>query len=123
MPTASAVVGDVIDILRNMEWGSSGRIGCSCYRDLPIKEIGDIESKYFMRLHAEDRPGVLATIAAVFGNNGVSIAKLIQKNTQDGFAEIVIVTDSVRERHFQDAMAVLEGMSVIRKISRIIRVL
>ena len=123
MPTASAVVGDVIDILRNMEWGSSGRIGCSCYRDLPIKEIGDIESKYFMRLHAEDRPGVLATIAAVFGNNGVSIAKLIQKNTQDGFAEIVIVTDSVRERHFQDAMTVLEGMSVIRKISRIIRVL
>ena len=123
MPTASAVVGDVIDILRNMEWGSSGRIGCSCYRDLPIKEIGDIESKYFMRLHAEDRPGVLATIAAVFGNNGVSIAKLIQKNTQDGFAEIVIVTDSVRERHFQDAMAVLEGLSVIRKISRIIRVL
>ena len=123
MPTASAVVGDVIDILRNMEWGSSGRIGCSCYRDLPIKEIGNIESKYFMRLHAEDRPGVLATIAAVFGNNGVSIAKLIQKNTQDGFAEIVIVTDSVRERHFQDAMAVLEGMSVIRKISRIIRVL
>ena len=122
-PTASAVVGDVIDILRNMEWGSSGRIGCSCYRDLPIKEIGDIESKYFMRLHAEDRPGVLATIASVFGNNGVSIAKLIQKNTQDGFAEIVIVTDSVRERHFQDAMAVLEGMSVIRKISRIIRVL
>ncbi len=123
MPTASAVVGDVIDILRDMEWGCTGRIGSSCYRELPIKKLGDIESKYFMRLHAKDRPGVLATVAAVFGNNGVSIAQLIQKNTQDGFAEIAIMTDSVKECHMQDAMAVLNGMSAIQKISSVIRVL
>ena len=94
MPTASAVVGDVIDVLRNMVWGCTGRIGSSCYRELPIKSMGEIESKYFMRLHAQDKPGVLATIAAVFGNNGVSIAQLIQKNTQDGFAEIAVMTES-----------------------------
>ncbi|QNM05434.1 homoserine dehydrogenase [Qiania dongpingensis] len=123
MPTASAIVGDVIDILRDIEWGCCGRIGCSCYRELPVKAIGDVESKYFMRLHAEDKPGVLATIAGVFGNNAVSISKLIQKNTQDGFAELAIVTDLVKEYHFRDAVTVLGGMSVIQKISSIIRVL
>lgn len=123
MPTASAVVGDVIDVLRNMVWGCTGRIGSSCYRELPIKSMGEIESKYFMRLHAQDKPGVLATIAAVFGNNGVSIAQLIQKNTQDGFAEIAVMTDSVKECCMKDAMAVLNGMSTIQKISSVIRVL
>lgn len=123
MPTASAVVGDVIDILRNIEWGCTGRIGCSCFRELPVKKIGDIESKYFLRLHAQDKPGVLANIAGVFGNNGVSIAKLIQKNTQDGFAELAVVTDLVKEYHFRDAVTILEGMSAIQKISRVIRVL
>ena len=123
MPTASAVVGDVIDVLRNMVWGCTGRIGSSCYRELPIKSMGEIESKYFMRLHAQDKPGVLATIAAVFGNNGVSIAQLIQKNTQDGFAEIAVMTDLVKECCMKDAMAVLNGMSTIQKISSVIRVL
>lgn len=123
MPTASAVVGDVIDILRNMEWGCCGRIGCSCYRELPVKKIGDIESKYFLRLHAQDKPGVLANIAGVFGNNAVSIAKMIQKNTKDGFAELAIVTDFVKEYHFRDALTILGGMSAIQKISRVIRVL
>ena len=123
MPTASAVVGDVIDVLRNMVWDCTGRIGSSCYRELPIKSMGEIESKYFMRLHAQDKPGVLATIAAVFGNNGVSIAQLIQKNTQDGFAEIAVMTDLVKECCMKDAMAVLNGMSTIQKISSVIRVL
>ncbi len=123
MPTASAVVGDLIDIVRDMEWGCTGRIGCGCYRDLPVKKIGDTESRYFIRLHARDRAGVLASIASIFGNNGVSIAQLIQKNTKDGFAEIVLVTDTVKECHFRDAMTILEGMSVIQKISSIIRVL
>ncbi len=123
MPTASAVVGDVIDILRDIQWNCCGRIGCSCYKNLPVKTIQDIESKYFLLLDVEDRPGVLANIAGVFGSNAVSISKLIQKNAKDGCAELAIVTDLVKEYHFRDALTILEGMSPIRKVSSIIRVL
>lgn len=64
--------------------------------------------------------GVLATIAAVFGNNGVSIAQLIPKNAQDGFADCRH-DRSVKECCMKDAMAVLNGMSTIQKISSVIK--
>ena len=122
MPTASAVVGDIIDAARNLQAGCTGRIGCSCYKDLPIRRAEDCESRYFFRLQAEDRPGVLASIASVFGNNGVSIAQVIQKTRSSGLAELVIITDRTVERHFADSIAILKGMSMVKEISAIIRV-
>lgn len=122
MPTASAVVGDIIDAARNLQAGCTGRIGCSCYKDLPIRRAEDCESRYFFRLQAEDRPGVLASIASVFGNNGVSIAQVIQKTRSSGLAELVIITDRTVERHFADSIAILKGMSMVKEISAMIRV-
>ncbi|MDY3919865.1 MAG: homoserine dehydrogenase [Candidatus Limivivens sp.] len=122
LPTASAVVGDVFDIARNIRMGCCGRIGCTCYKDLPIKKIEDTRSRYFLRLQTEDRCGVLAGIASVLGNNCVSIAQIIQKAKKQDLAEIVVITDSVQERHFRDSLKVMEGMSMIKKISSVIRV-
>lgn len=122
LPTASAVVGDVFDIVRNIRQGCCGRIGCTCYKDLPVKKIDDIQSKYFIRMQVEDRNGVLASIASVFGNNSVSLAQVIQKRREAGTAEIVVITDSVKECHFQDSLSIFKGMSIVRKISAIIRV-
>ena len=82
----------------------------------------DIQSRYFVRMQVEDRYGVLASVASVFGNNSVSIAQMVQKEKKGELAEIVVITDSVKERHFQDSLKVLGGMSVIREISSIIRV-
>ena len=122
LPTASAVVGDIFDIVRNILAGCCGRIGCTCYKELPIKKMDDIESRYFLRLQVEDRYGVLASIASVLGNNCVSIAQIIQKAKRQDLAEIVVITDKVRERHFRDALKVIEGMSLVKKISSVIRV-
>ena len=122
LPTASAVVGDIFDIVRNILAGCCGRIGCTCYKKLPIKKMDDIESRYFLRLQVEDRYGVLASIASVLGNNCVSIAQIIQKAKRQDLAEIVVITDKVRERHFRDALKVIEGMSLVKKISSVIRV-
>ena len=47
LPTASAVVGDIFDVVRNILWNCCGRIGCTCYRECPIKRVGEIKSKYF----------------------------------------------------------------------------
>ena len=122
MPTASAVVGDVFDCVRNILADCCGRIGCTCYKDLPVRKISDIRSKYFVRMEVEDRSGVLASVAAVFGNNDVSIAQVMQKRKRSEMAEVVVITETVQERHFMDAIRILEGMSLIRNISSLIRV-
>lgn len=81
-----------------------------------------MESRFFLRLQVDDRPGVLASIASVLGNNDVSIAQMIQKNKDGDLAEIVVVTSKVREGNFNDAMMIIEGMSVVHKVSALIRV-
>lgn len=81
-----------------------------------------MQSRYFLRLSVEDRPGVLAGIASVFGNNNVSISQVIQKNVAEGTAEIVVITDLVLERHFRDALLVMKEMSMVKEISSVLRV-
>ena len=79
MPTASAVMGDIIDVCRNIVHGSCGKIGCSCYKELPVKDISETKSKFFLRIEALDKQGVLANIASVLGNNDVSIAQVVRR--------------------------------------------
>lgn len=122
MPTASAVMGDIIDVMRDIVRDCCGRIGCSCYKKLNVKKIDETKSKFFLRINAHDRPGVLANIASVLGNNDVSIAQVVQKRRSGGVAELVIITDEVEEKHFNDAMAVFKGMSVVQEIAGVIRV-
>ncbi len=121
-PTASAVVGDVIATARNMQYGCCGRIGCSCYKDLPMKSVGESKHRYFLRLLVEDRPGILAGIAGVLGNNGVSINQVLQKVSVDGVAELVVITDKVEKRHLHDALMIFGEMSMIRQVASVIRV-
>ena len=59
LPTGSAVVGDIMDVARNMLFHCNGRIGCSCYKNLPIKQIGDTTSRYYIRMRLEDRAGII----------------------------------------------------------------
>ncbi len=122
LPTASAVLGDVCEAVRNLRCGCAGRVGCTCYKQIPVKKMEDTENRFFLRMQVEDRPGVLANVASVLGNNGVSIAQVIQKARTADTAEIVVITDRVQERNFSDSLAVFSGMSVIRKISAVIRV-
>jgi len=84
--------------------------------------VGEIKSKYFVRMQIENRYGTLASVASVFGNNKVSIAQMLQKRVNGKYAEIVVITDEVKERHFEDAMQILGGMSMIQEISSTIRV-
>lgn len=122
LPTASAIMGDLIDTVRNMMMECCGRIPCTCYKELPMKKIGDIESRYFIRIEVEDRAGVLATVASVLGNNKVSIAKVVQKVRKDGYAELVVITDLAFEKNIKDAIIIFEGMSMVKQINSLIRV-
>ncbi len=122
MPTASAVMGDIIDVARNIQFHCCGRIHCTCYKNLPIKKIQEIESKYFLRMLVDDKPGVLAKIADTLGRNNVSIAQVVQKNTMGGLAELVVITDLVLEQNFADALNNIKGMVSTKEISTVIRV-
>lgn len=122
LPTGSAVVGDIMDVARNMLFHCNGRIGCSCYKNLPIKQIGDTTSRYYIRMRLEDRAGTLAAMAGVFAENDASIAILLQKETIENDAEIVVVTHDVAEKKFMDAIKKFSSMKMVKEISSIIRV-
>lgn len=122
LPTASAVVADIIEVARNIISSVTGRISCTCYEQKAIKPIGEIFSKYYLRLIVKDEPGVLASIASVLGNQNVSIATVIQKRSIEDLAEIVLITHQVQEQNLQDALAVIKGMSITKEIANVIRV-
>ena len=121
LPTASAVMGDIIDVARNIEYGCNGRISCTCYRETPIKKFDEVENKFFLRMQVKNQPGVLASIATVFGSHGVSIARVVQKHIKGDLAELVIVTDKVREDYLKNALEQLRDIENIFEISSVIR--
>lgn len=121
MPTASAVVGDIIDICRNIQNGISGRIGCTCYDEKPVLDISKMTARFYIRMTVKDRPGVLAGIAGVFGSNNVSIATVLQKEGTSDMAELILITHEVKEQDLQDSLTVLKGMSIVGSINNVIR--
>lgn len=121
MPTASAVVGDVIDVARNLQFGCNGRISCTCYQDLLVKPFDEVKNKFFLRMQVKNEPGVLAKVASVFGGHKVSIRRVVQKHVQEEAAELVISTEKVKEYHIKDALRELQKMDSISEISSMIR--
>ena len=121
LPTASAIMGDVIDVARNILHDCTGRISCTCYRSTPVKEFKDVKNKFVLRIRVANRPGVLAAIASVFGVHMVSITRMVQNTIDEKTAELVIVTEAVKEYQMEDALEHLQNMKAIREISSVIR--
>lgn len=84
MPTASAVAGDIVDVAVKMTNGSSVQNAFTGTVKKPVKDIMDIETKAYLRLHVTDKPGVLAKISAIFAENNISISSVMQPEMQDG---------------------------------------
>lgn len=123
LPTASAVVGDLITAARNIRFESRGRLGCTCFESKRVKPIGEVKTKFYLRILTKDRPGVLASIAAVLGNQDVSLASVVQKRMdKEGRAEVVFITHLVEEQNFRDAIAIIKGLSTVESIENVIRV-
>ena len=122
MPTASAVMGAVFSVARHPLYPSQGSTRDNVYRRIPVRKIENTVSSYFLRMEVEDKPGVLATIASIFGNNSVSIEQVIQKDKIGDNAELVVITSPVRERHIRDALLIIKSSSVVKRVSSMIRV-
>jgi homoserine dehydrogenase len=122
LPAASAVVGDLIEAARHIQGGCQGLVGCTCSESLPVRDIADLETSYYVRLHVADQPGVLASIASIFGERGVSIASVIQKRAEEGGAEIVWITHLAAERDMRAALDQIEQLDVVDAIGTLLRV-
>lgn len=120
-PTASAIMGDVIDVIRDINYKCTGRISCTCYKEIPVKSFADVKNKFMFRIKVKNRPGVLAQIASVFGVHMVSITRMIQNEIDEDYAELVMVTEQVKESQMEDALEHLKNMRAIIEISSVIR--
>ena len=123
LPTASAVVSDIIDVSRDVVNDTFGRVRCTCFEHKPLCPLEKTESSYYVRLLVDDKPGVLGQIATAFGDAEVSLKSVIQtqRNIID-HAEIVAVTHVVRHASIQKALNVLKKLPVVDDVRNVIRV-
>jgi homoserine dehydrogenase len=118
--TATAVVGDLVTVARNLLGGTRG-VGCTCFHERTIRPMSEMNGQYYILLRVDDRPGVLAEIASVLGRNDVSIKSVWQEGMgQD--AQLVFVTHRAREGAFQQAVSELRGVSPVEEIRSVLRV-
>ncbi len=121
LPTASAVVGDIITIARAADTGETSPTLSFGGAKKQIVPIGEVESKYYLRLIAKDHPGVLAAISKVFGDNSVSITTVQQTDPVGEDAEIVVMTHVVKESQIQKALSEILKLPTVAEVCSLIR--
>lgn len=128
MPTASAIVSDVVDIARNLLAGTVGRVPLLSYqRDrihrIPVMPVDDIISHYYFRFAAMDQPGVLSRISGILGNHGISLKSVHQKGRKTGgTVPIVMMTHLAKESGVQQALSEIVQLEVVGDMPVLIRV-
>ncbi|MFC2024631.1 homoserine dehydrogenase [Chloroflexota bacterium] len=124
LPTSSAVIADVISAAREIRLGVPGPARWQLETGKAIKSMSELETRYYLRLNAVDRPGVLAQVARALGDHNISISSAIQKPADPvaKTAEIVIITHTAREQAMQAALAEMARFPVVNEISNFVRV-
>ncbi len=121
MPTGSAVVSDIIDIATRK--GSAYHDPISAYSNLKVKNINDIESMYYFRFTAIDKPGVLSRISGILGSYNISIASVIQKVRREGEAvPLVVLTHKSKEKDVKKAIAEIDKLDIVASKTIFMRV-
>lgn len=123
-PTSSAVIADVISAAQEIILGAGSRAVWQVKPGKVIKPMSEVETRYYLRMSVADRPGVLAQIAKVLGDNLISIASAIQKETDRvaQTAEIVLMTYPAKEAAMQRALEELKRLAAVKQINNFIRV-
>lgn len=121
LPTGSAIISDIMRIVRNIQSNSTSSINCTCYLDLPLKAVSDFYTAFYIRLLVKDEPRVLATLALLFAEANISFASIIQKPRGEHQAEIVLVTHPCREGALQEALDSVKAYSKVQCIHNVIR--
>jgi homoserine dehydrogenase len=129
MPTASAVVGDLMEIAREICRGVSGRVSPLSYRhggmpDHPLAPLGDLHARCYLRFTAVDRPGVLSHITGALGEEGVGIESVLQPGRGEAgeSVPVLVFTHPAREGAVRRALEIVDGLPDVTAPTRLIRI-
>ncbi len=129
MPTGSAVAADIVDIARNIAFGCLNRVSSLSYlpehiKDCKITPMDEIKCPYYFRMSAIDKPGVLAKISGILGDNGISIESVIQKRREEDVSvPVVIRTHSATEKAVEIAINAIDALDICTEKTVKIRIL
>ena len=129
MPTASAVVADLVEIAREVRRGASGRVAPLSYlpgalRERPLVPLGELVGRSYLRFSVLDRPAVLAGITGALGARDIGIESVLQKGRAgaDGSVPVLILTHDAREDALRDALAEIDAMDEVTAPTRLLRI-
>lgn len=122
VPTSSAILADIVSAAQDIVHGIGSR--WQAHPGKVIKPVSEIETRYYLRMNVADRPGVLAQISKILGDNQISIFSVIQKKTDKvaQTAEIVIMTHPAKEASMKEALQQVAQLGVVKEVSNFIRV-
>ncbi len=120
-PTATAVIGDIITVAQDLVAGVPGRSPIGTPVPTRVRPIEDVAVPYYLSLQVVDRPGVFARVATVIGEEGVSIASIVQKSRTE-IADAILVTHDAPGRAVQRVLARLRALDVVKAVTNVIRV-
>ena len=119
-PTASAVVADIIDLARDLAVNQSPQlpslgIRSEAIRELPVVPMADVVSPWYLRMEAEDRPGVMSQVTSIFSGEGISIEALIQKapSSGDSRVPVIVLTNNATQGRLDSAVLAIEALDSI----------
>ncbi len=126
MPTASSVVSDIIDVARNISADVPKRIPMHYYRldnEIQVKPIDEVVSRYYLCFWVSDKPKVLASITTILGTYSISIASVMQKESNDeSCVPVIMLTHKAVEKNIRDALTEIATMEYIKKPTHVIRI-
>jgi homoserine dehydrogenase len=126
MPTASAVVSDLVDCARDIMSGAPQRISMDFYAEkgrMRVLPLSEVTTRYYVRFAVLDKPGVLAGITSAFGAHNISIASIVQKEgSAPDSVPVILLTHQACEKSVRDAIADIAGMSFVRGETQLIRI-
>ncbi|MED1468913.1 homoserine dehydrogenase [Bacillus salipaludis] len=117
LPTATAVVSDLVGVIKNLRLGVNGRSAVAPQYPKRLKDDSEKYSKYFLRIHVQDEVGVFAEITSIFAKYGVSFEKILQMPvTKNETAEIVLVTHQASLTDIEDILVELKDLSAVKEV-------
>ncbi len=123
-PTASAVVGDVVNVVATLRANSGYHplLGAPVAAEMPQLAMDEVQTRFYTRILTQDQPGVIGQLGTCYGRHGVSLESIVQISTQEQLAEIVVVTHQVREGNFWLALEEIRQFPAVAAIPTVLRV-
>ncbi|QQZ08584.1 homoserine dehydrogenase [Heyndrickxia vini] len=123
LPTAIAIVSDLITVVKNMSYGINGKHIFLPLQEKKCKSSETVESQYFLRLHVKDQPGALSKVTALFNDQGISLQKIIQEPLLSGnLAEVAIITHTTEQQRFEQIYQLLKDLEDVIDVKSYYRV-